>query len=193
MASEPKKKKETFLEWKGREDFDYEVDEDDDIVLVKCKICTVYINEIGKEGNARNIRGNVLTGLLNLVDGVNGAHKGNFLQHIKANGLHDWAKKKFTKTSNEVVDAETAGPSGTNQQSGKKKQCSLEESAIKNLVVRENYWRLLCTALFITLKERPLVDFSDLINLQKKNGLTFFEGKNHVNACGDFIDYLVDT
>ena len=118
MASEPKKKKATvskksFLKWKGREDFDYEVDEDDNIVLLKYKICTMYINEIRKEGKARNIRGNVLTGLLNFVDGVNGAHKGNFLRHIKANGLHDWAKKNFTKSSNEVVDAETAGPSGT--------------------------------------------------------------------------------
>ena len=59
-ASEPKKKKEpvskkTFVRWKGREDFDYEVDEDDDIVLLKCKICTVYINEIRKEGKARHI------------------------------------------------------------------------------------------------------------------------------------------
>ena len=182
MASEPKKKnetvsKKTFLKWEGREDFDYEVDEDDDIVLLKCKICTVYINEIRKEAKARNIRGNVLTGLLNFVDGVNGAHKGNFLRHIKANGLHDWEKKKFTKTSNEVVDAETAGPSGTcstNQQSREKKQRSLEESTIKNPVVHENYRRLFCTALFIALEERPLDDFSDLIDLQKKKRLEIF-------------------
>ena len=73
------------------------------------------------------------------------------------------------------------------------RKSNAEESIIKNPVVHENYRRLFCTALFIALKERPLDDFSDLIHLQKKNGLKCFEGKNHVNACGDFIDYLADT
>ena len=79
---------------------------------------------------------------------------------------------------------ETARQSGT---------CSTNQKSRKNTVVHENYRGLFCTALFIALKERPLDDFSDLIDLQKKNGLNIFEGKNHVNTCGDLIDYLADT
>ena len=44
---------------------------------------------------SKNIRGNVLQGLLNFVDGVKGSHRGNFMRHIKAGGLHDWAKTNF--------------------------------------------------------------------------------------------------
>ena len=90
MASAPKK---TFMSWDGHEDFEIEVDDEVDVISLKCKVCCVNINEIRKEAKARNIRGNVLNMLLNLVDGVNGAHNGNAMRHIKAGGLHDWARK----------------------------------------------------------------------------------------------------
>ena len=59
--------------------------------------------------------------------------------------------------------------------------------------MKENYRKLFVTALFIALKEKPLSDFSELVDLQKKNGIRFFEGKCHEKACGEFIDYLADT
>ena len=44
-------------------DFDGEFDDDVVVILLKCKICTVNINEIRKEAKTRNICGNVLQGL----------------------------------------------------------------------------------------------------------------------------------
>ena len=89
MALAAKKKtdtvsKKTFIKWDGHEDFDAEFGDDGDVILLKCKICTVNINEIRKEAKTQNICGNVLYG-----DGVRGGHRGNFMRHIKAGGLHD--------------------------------------------------------------------------------------------------------
>ena len=75
----------------------------------------------------------------------------------------------------------------------KTQQLSIEQSTIENPVVKENYRKLFVTALFIALKEKPLSDFSELVDLQKKNGIRFFEGKCHEKAYGEFIDYLADT
>ena len=51
--------------------------------------------EIRNEALRRNLRGNVLDGVKNYVDGVLYIHKSNFDKHIKAQSLHDWAKRKF--------------------------------------------------------------------------------------------------
>ena len=100
MTSAAKKKKDTvsknpFIKWDGYEDFDAEFDDDGDVILLKCKICTVNINEIRKEAKTRNIRGNVLQGLLNFVDGVKGAHIGNFMRHLKLVGCMIGRKQTF--------------------------------------------------------------------------------------------------
>lgn len=57
------------------------------------------------------------------------------------------------------------------------------------------YRRLFVTALHVVLSERPLSDFPDLIDLQKKNGLKFFSegGKSHDKACAQFIQFLADS
>ena len=52
---------------------------------------------------------------------------------------------------------------------------------------------MIVTALHIALHERPLSDFPDLINLQKKNGLRFLEGKSHEKACAKFIDLIAEV
>ena len=52
---------------------------------------------------------------------------------------------------------------------------------------------MIVTALHITLNERPLSDFPDLINLQKRNGLKFLKGKSHEKACAEFIDLLAEV
>ena len=43
------------------------------------------------------------------------------------------------------------------------------------------------------MKEKPISDFEDLIELQQKNGLKFLQGKSHEKACAEFIDVLADT
>ena len=52
---------------------------------------------------------------------------------------------------------------------------------------KENYHRLIVTAFHIALHERPLLDFRDLINLQKEKGLKFLGGKSHKKACAEFL------
>ena len=48
------------------------------------------------------------------------------------------------------------------------------------------------TALHVAMNEDPMADFPKLIDLQKKNGLKFVEGKSHAKACAKFIDILAD-
>ena len=43
------------------------------------------------------------------------------------------------------------------------------------------------------MKEKPISDFEDLIELQQKNGLKFLQGKSHEKASAEFIDVLADT
>ena len=181
------------MSWDGHEDFEIEVDGEDDVISLKCKVCSVNINEVRKEAKARNIRGNVLNGLLNLVDGVNGAHKGNIMRHVKADGLHDWAGKKFSTKGTDYVECRVTDEPSTSNRGREKQQLGIERSTIENPVVKENYRKLFVTALFIAPKEKPLSDFSELVDLQKKNGIRFFEGKYHEKACGEFIDYLANT
>ena len=101
MASAAKKKKGTVSKKHLSNGMDTKIsmlsfDDDGDVILLKCKICTVNINEIRKEAKTRNIRGNVLEGLLSFVDRVKGAHRGNFMRHIKGGWLHDWTKTNFS-------------------------------------------------------------------------------------------------
>ena len=128
----------------------------------------------------------VLESLLKYADGVDYAHKGNIDKHVRSNGLHDWAKKEFMKVTGD------SSSFSTDQTSVKNKQHTLEQTVSSPTTVA-NYRRLFVTALHIALKERPLSDFSDLIELQQKNGLKFFQGKIHEKACGEFIDILADV
>ena len=57
--------KKTFLKWSINDDFDFEVDDNSDLTLLKCKICTVHLAEIRREARKRNIHGPVLDGILN--------------------------------------------------------------------------------------------------------------------------------
>ena len=50
-TSEKKRKKETitkknFLKWNSHENFDYEVDEKDTIIKLKCKVCCTNLQQI---------------------------------------------------------------------------------------------------------------------------------------------------
>ena len=57
--------KKTFLKWSINDDFDFEVDDNSDLTLLKCKICTVHLAEIRREARKRNIHEPVLDGILN--------------------------------------------------------------------------------------------------------------------------------
>ena len=180
--------KKTFMKWDGSEDFDIEIDENQDVLEVRCKICTTYLHDIRREARSRDIKGSVLKSLLNYVDGVRGAHKGNFMRHIKTGGLHEWAKHTFSKIQPDDKPSQSS-TSGVRE----KNQKSIEQATISSPAIIDNYRRLFSTALFIALKERPLSDFSDLIDLQKKNGIKFLHGKTHDKACGEFVDHLAET
>ena len=86
----------TFKTWGNHEDFDLDVDEDINVTKLCCKVCTVHINVIRQDAKTRGLRGNVLNGVLNFVDGIDGAHKSNILRHTRADGLHNCAKSKYT-------------------------------------------------------------------------------------------------
>ena len=57
---------------------------------------------------------------------------------------------------------------------------------------KDNYMRLIRTALHIAIKEKPFSDFPDLIKLQQSNSLKFVTGKTHRKACAQFIEILAN-
>ena len=117
------------------------------------------------------------------ADGISYAHKGNIDKHVKSVGLHDWVKQKFQGNVTEQPK---------NVPVVEKNQQTLQDTiqAPSNIA---NYRRLFVTALHIAMKEKPISDFEDLIELQQKNGLKFLQGKSHEKACAEFIDVLADT
>ena len=112
------------------------------------------------------------------ADGISYAHKGNVDKHVKSGGLHDWAKQKFQGNVTEQPK---------NVPVVEKNQRTLQDTiqAPSNIA---NYRRLFVTALHIAMKEKPISDFEDLIELQQNNGL-----KSHEKACAEFIAVLADT
>ena len=180
----------TFNKWSCNNYFDIEVDSDN-VVKVTCKICTLYLQQIGVEARARDLHGLVVDSLLRYADGVNLAHKGNIEKHTKSSELHDWAKKKFSFHQSPETSGTakvSAQQKSSSSQSGQNGQDSTVVSTFYGSTTKENYHRLIVTALHIALNERPLSNFPDLINLEKKNGLKFLEGKSHEKACAEFID-----
>ena len=187
-TSEKKRKKETitkknFLKWNSYENFDYEVDEKDNIIKLKCKVCCTNLQQIRVQTRKRNVRGTALDSLLKYADGISYAHKGNVDKHVKSGGFHDCAKQKFQGNVTEQPK---------NVPVVEKNQQTLQDTiqAPSNIA---NYRRLFVTALHIAMKEKPISDFKDLIELQQKNGLKFLQGKSHEKASAEFIDVLADT
>ena len=152
--------------------------------VLKCKVCTTYLGEIRKEARKRNIRGNVLDGILNYTDGVKYIQKGNFDKHIKSGSLHSWAKSAYANAATGSTTEEPQVFLGRNQATIND---TIESSA------RGNYKKLVRTALHITLKEKPYSDFPHLTDLQKSNGLKFLQGKTHRKTCAEPIECLADV
>ena len=130
------------------------------------------------EARKRNIRGTALDSLLKYADRISYAHKGNVDKHVKSVSLHDWANKKF---QGNVTEQPKIFPVV------EKNQRTLQDTiqAPSNIA---NYRRLFVTALHIAMKEKPISDFEDLIELQQNNSL-----KSHEKACAEFIAVLADT
>ena len=87
--------KKTVLKWNSHEDFDYKVDEENNIIKLTCKVCCTHLQQIRVEARKRNVCGTALDGLLKYADGISYAHKGNVDKHVKSGGLHDWVKEEF--------------------------------------------------------------------------------------------------
>ena len=102
--------------------------------------------------------------------------------------LDDWAKKTFEKDQNQPM---------TSQQTT---QITLETNqqtillSVRN-TAKDNYTKLIRTALHIAIKEKPFSDFPDLIRLQESNGLKFVKDsvKTHRKACAQFFEILANV
>ena len=57
----------------------------------------------------------------------------------------------------------------------------------------KNYEHLFNTALSIAVHERPFTYFKELIDVQKRNGVKFFEGKDSDKSCKEFIKYIAEA
>ena len=178
--------KKTFLEWSNNDDFDFDVDINNDLTFLKCKICTVHLAEIRREERKHNIREPVLDGILNYTDSVHYIHNANFHKYYKAGSLQGWAKKTFKKDQNQPRTSQQTTPITleTNQQTI---FLSVGNTA------KDNYTRLIRTALHIAIKEKHFSDFPDLIKLQQSTGLKFVTSKTHKKACAQFIEILANV
>ena len=86
-APEKKRKMNTLMNTVSKKTFsNVDVDDEGNIARVRCKVCTPHINVIRQEAKRKGLRGNVLDGVLNYVDGVDGAHKSNIMRHTKSGG-----------------------------------------------------------------------------------------------------------
>ena len=97
------------------------------------------------------------------ADGISYAHKGKVDKHVKSGGLHDWEKQKFQGNATEQPK---------NVPVEEKNQWTLQDTIQERSNIANYRW-LFVTALHIAMKEKPISDFEDLIELQQKNGLEF--------------------
>ncbi|KAK6178299.1 hypothetical protein SNE40_013101 [Patella caerulea] len=181
-------KKGTFLKWSFNSDFTIvEETNDSTIKKIKCDVCEKHLIEIRREAAKRNIKGFVLKGVLNYADGVSYVHKGNILRHIKAGGLHDWAKRTFYGNP-ELSPVPSTSHSSTSSFFSDFPNPKIDEVLSEN--TSRHYRHLFMTCLTVVMKEMAFTNFKDLIELQQKNGVNFLSGKNNQKSCREFVKYL---
>ncbi|KAK6171748.1 hypothetical protein SNE40_018183 [Patella caerulea] len=202
----------TFKSWDFHGDFNFEVNEENKIRQLTCKICTYNIAGIRREAKRRGISGTVLNGIINYVDGVTYIHKSNVSRHVASGSLHDWAKRrqhilqnedktdKITDTVhdestvkssvcilNKTSTLTTVRPTVTSSSTCASSSTISQLFDKTNKVHHKNHFN---TALAVVMRERPMSDYMDLIELQKKNGLQFMTAQNNSHSCREFIKYL---
>ena len=124
------------------------------------------------------------------VDGVSYIHKANVRRHVQSGSLHDWAKRKFSGTASETVSLSTSSNASTSTQNETQNTIPHSFAKINKLHYRNHF----NTALTIVMKESPMTEYKDLIELQKKNGVQFMvDGKDSDKRCRDFISYLASA
>ena len=167
------------------------------IVFQVLNVCYTYASQIKEEARKRGIRGQVLSSLVSYAEGITYIHKNNVSSHVKSGGLHAWAKEKF-HTSNfeqkeasatamiKVVSATTLSYPTVREKGQKNIFCMYGKE-------NQNYIHLFNTALYIVKNERPFSDLSELINLQRTNGIKFEDGKTNNKACVEFISHMADV
>ena len=84
-----------FLKCECSDDFISDIATDGDITLPKCKICRKYTAQIKSKAQWHNLHDQILDRILSHADSVTYVNKVNVYNHVKAGGLHDWAKKKL--------------------------------------------------------------------------------------------------
>ena len=139
----------------------------------------------------------MLSSLVSYAEGVTYIHKNNVSSHVKSGGLDAWAKEKFHTSNTEqtevsatamtkVVSATTLSYPTVRGNGQKNIFCMYDK---KN----QNYIQLFNTALYIVKNERPFSDLSELINLQRTNGIKFEDRKTNNKVCVEFISYMADV
>ncbi|XP_064605788.1 zinc finger protein 862-like [Liolophura sinensis] len=188
----------TFLSWDCNQDFDYETDDTNKLTKLQCKVCSQHLARIRGQAKLRGITGQSLQSLINYVDGVTYIHKSNVTRHVRSGSLHDWAKKTFDNQQTRAENASTTTTTTTTSASPctSSAQHTPPASVLQSMLLkgsREQYKHHFFTVLAIVLKERPMSDLKDLIELQKKNGVTFVSGKCNKVACREMVSYLAQA
>ena len=152
MASKRKTlSKKKFLEWSNNYDFAFKVDNNNNLTLLKCKFALYISPKSGEKQEKQNVCGHVLDGILNYTEGVQYIHKANFDNHCKAGSLHNWARKTFEKDQSQPTSSQETTPITleTNQKT---------IFSIVGNTAKDNYTRLIRTALHVAIKEKPFLD-----------------------------------
>ena len=85
----------TFEKWAFAGDFTVEADDLGIIRRLTCNVCTEHEEVIMEEARRRKMRKLVIDGMCKYIrPGIDHAHKGSVLKHIKGDTLHAWAKQQ---------------------------------------------------------------------------------------------------
>ena len=73
-----------FLKWDCSDDFIADFDTDDDITLLKCKVCRKYTAQIGTDAQSHNLCSQIFDSILLYVDNVTYVHEANVCNYVKS-------------------------------------------------------------------------------------------------------------
>ena len=162
--------------------------------------CTKWWPEIQHEAKLRRLRGAVVNCVKQYIDGVDYVHHRNVGRHCKPGSLHEFAARlskshKRNENSDEATLEPDPEPTSSHSIS-ENIQASKDQPGIDTMLMgnsRDAYQKLFRTAFFIALEEISFSKFSSLVDLQKKNGVKFLDGKANRKSCAVMIDFLASV
>lgn len=92
------------------------------------------------------------------------------------------------------TEAESAAASTSSSTAPQPVQApSFSIQSFANNAAEKNYIHLFNSTFDLVMGEKPFTDFSFIIKLQKRNGVTFMPGKDDAYSCAIFVQYLADA